>query len=62
VLNAVNLGGDTDTNAALAGGLAAIQYGMGDIPGDWLDTIVGRRELEGKIDTWLGLDAGTRSE
>jgi ADP-ribosylglycohydrolase len=62
VLNAVNLGGDTDTNAALAGGLAAIHYGMGDIPGDWLDTIVGRRELEGNIDTWLGLDAGTRSE
>jgi ADP-ribosylglycohydrolase len=32
VLNAVNLGGDTDTIAALAGGLAGIYYGINDIP------------------------------
>jgi ADP-ribosyl-[dinitrogen reductase] hydrolase len=60
VLKAVNLGEDTDTNAALAGGLAAIHYGMRDIPSEWLETIVGRKELEGKIDTWIGLNGEER--
>lgn len=37
VLKAVNLGGDTDTIAAIAGGLAGIAYGLQDIPEDcWL--------------------------
>ena len=40
---AVGLGGDTDTIAAVAGGLAGIAYGCGGedgIPYDWIDTIV----------------------
>ncbi|MGN1021452.1 MAG: CpsB/CapC family capsule biosynthesis tyrosine phosphatase [Aristaeellaceae bacterium] len=36
VLKAVNLGGDTDTVAAVAGGLAGCLYGMEGIPEDWL--------------------------
>ena len=36
VLAAVNLGDDTDTIAALAGGLAGTKYGLEAIPGDWL--------------------------
>lgn len=36
VLKAVNLGGDTDTIAAIAGGIAGIYYGLTDIPKDWL--------------------------
>ena len=56
VLKAVNLGGDTDTIAALAGGLSAIHYGLEDIPSEWLDTIVGRTELDDKIKSWVGLD------
>jgi ADP-ribosyl-[dinitrogen reductase] hydrolase len=56
VLKAVNLGEDTDTNAALASGLAAIHYGMKDIPSEWLDTIVNRTELDGKIKSWVGMD------
>lgn len=56
VLKAVNLGEDTDTNAALAGGLAAIHYGMKDIPSEWLDTIVDRTVLDGKIKSWVGMD------
>ena len=42
VLLAVNLGGDTDTVAAVAGGLAGIIYGSGGekgIPEEWIDKI-----------------------
>ena len=39
VLKAVNLGGDTDTNAAICGGLAGIYYGYDAIPIDWIDSI-----------------------
>jgi len=35
VLAAVNLGEDTDTTAAIAGGLAGIYYGLENIPEDW---------------------------
>ena len=38
-LAAVNLGEDTDTTAAIAGGLAGIYYGYDDIPKHWLDQI-----------------------
>lgn len=43
VLKAVNLGGDTDTIAAIAGGLAGALYGYDDIPEEWRDAI-GKRE------------------
>lgn len=36
VLAAVSLGGDTDTTAAVAGGLAGIWYGLDGIPGEWI--------------------------
>ena len=39
VLNAVNLGGDTDTTAAICGGLAGIYYGFDAIPIDWMNSI-----------------------
>ena len=39
VLKAVNLGRDTDTTAAICGGLAGIYYGYDDIPVDWIDTV-----------------------
>ena len=44
VLKAVNLGEDTDTVAAVAGGLAGIHYGYKSIPHEWLDQIV-KKEL-----------------
>ena len=40
VLKAVNYGGDTDTNAMIAGGLSGLYYGFGSIPQDWLNTII----------------------
>lgn len=46
VLKAVNLGSDTDTVAAVAGGLAGALYGLEGIPGEWLDALLGREELE----------------
>ncbi|TCX53587.1 ADP-ribosylglycohydrolase family protein [Dehalobacter sp. 14DCB1] len=46
VLKAVNLGEDTDTVAAVAGGLAGLYYGYENIPCEWLDTIVKREYIE----------------
>lgn len=46
VLTAVNLGGDTDTTAAVAGGLAGILYGFDAIPRQWLATLKKEREIE----------------
>lgn len=46
VLKAVNLGGDTDTIAALAGGLAGIFYSVKDgIPEEWIQSIEKKDEL-----------------
>lgn len=39
VLQAVNLGDDTDTVAAIAGGLAALHYGYEAIPAEWIDVL-----------------------
>ena len=40
VLKAVNLGGDTDTTAAVTGGLAGLLYGFENIPKKWLEQLV----------------------
>ena len=42
-LKAVNLGLDTDTVAAIAGGLAGLYYGVDGIPADWMQ-VIQRRE------------------
>ena len=46
ILKAVNLGGDTDTIAAIAGGLAGLYYGFDDIPKDWVDSIMRKEWIE----------------
>lgn len=46
VLTAVNLGDDTDTTACVAGALAAAMYGLGSIPGEWLETLRGKEVIE----------------
>ena len=46
LLKAVNLGLDTDTIAALTGGLAGLYYGYDAIPKDWLEVLKQREKLE----------------
>jgi ADP-ribosylglycohydrolase len=45
VLQAVNLGEDTDTTAAVAGGLAGLYYGEESIPTEWLDVLARREDI-----------------
>ena len=45
VLRAVNLGSDTDTTAAIVGGLAGILYGMNDIPQQWVDQLARKDDI-----------------
>ena len=42
VLKAVNLGDDTDTTAAVTGGLAGLYYGIENIPTNWIDTLINK--------------------
>lgn len=46
VLAAVNLGEDTDTTAAVAGGLAGIVYGIETIPHEWVEKLRGKDIIE----------------
>ncbi|MFM6309347.1 MAG: ADP-ribosylglycohydrolase family protein, partial [Dolichospermum sp.] len=45
VLKAVNLGGDTDTTAAVTGGLAGIYYGIENIPPEWVEKIARKQDI-----------------
>lgn len=45
VLQAVNLGGDTDTTAAVTGGLAGIYYGVENIPSEWISQIARKQDI-----------------
>lgn len=46
VLKAVNLGEDTDTVGAVAGGLAGALYGYDAIPKEWRDKLIRREYIE----------------
>ena len=43
---AVSLGEDTDTNAAVAGGLLALHFGANTIPKAYLNAIARRGDIE----------------
>ena len=45
LLRAVNLGDDTDTIGAIAGGLAGLYYGYNNIPAAWRKVIIKREEI-----------------
>lgn len=47
VRRAIALGNDTDTTAAVAGGVAGIRYGLSGIPKTWRDRLRGREILSG---------------
>jgi len=46
VLKAVNLGDDTDTTGAVAGGLAGLYYGIEGIPNKWKETLLKSKRPE----------------
>lgn len=52
-LKAVNLGEDTDTIAAIAGGLAGVFYG--EIPKEWIDELRGKDVIENSIANMISL-------
>ena len=45
VLSAVNLGEDTDTTGAVAGGLAGLIYGWAQIPAEWMEVLARKAEI-----------------
>lgn len=49
LLKIVNLGGDTDSIAAVAGGLAGLFYGYADIPAEWIKVIQRREWIDNMI-------------
>lgn len=46
IVDAVMLGGDTDTIAAVTGAVAGARFGVGALPETWLETLSVRSELE----------------
>ena len=55
VMAAVNLGGDADTQGAVAGALAGARWGYSSIPEHWLQPLPGRDELIALADRLLEL-------
>lgn len=53
VLGIINLGGDTDTGAAIAGGLAGLYYGEKSIPRDWLLHLARYEDINNLINSLL---------
>jgi ADP-ribosyl-[dinitrogen reductase] hydrolase len=46
VLQAVNLGGDTDTTACVTGGLAGVLYGSESVPDTWKSALARHQDLD----------------
>ncbi len=61
VLRAINLGEDTDTTACITGGLAALLYGEGSIPEEWLAALVRRADIEELAERFSGIQSAQRS-
>ncbi|NAS30029.1 ADP-ribosylglycohydrolase family protein [Flavobacteriaceae bacterium R38] len=52
VLKAVNLGDDTDTTAAITGGLAGLYYGYDKIPENWKKEVARFNDIESLIENF----------
>jgi ADP-ribosylglycohydrolase len=46
VRRVIGLGGDTDTNAAVAGAVLGARDGASALPQSWLDSLVDREDIE----------------
>ncbi|MFA7543224.1 MAG: ADP-ribosylglycohydrolase family protein [Candidatus Cloacimonadaceae bacterium] len=54
LLAAVKLGEDTDSIAAIAGGVAALLYGFEEIPANWIDLLQSKEEIEAVLALYQG--------
>jgi ADP-ribosylglycohydrolase len=52
VIQTIRLGGDTDTNAAIAGGLAGITYGYTTIPERWTNNLLRKDAILDLAQRW----------
>lgn len=62
VLKAVNLGEDTDTIGAIAGGLAGVMYGFDAIPAEWVNALQRKEyvlDMANKFAGWVYGHTGT---
>jgi ADP-ribosyl-[dinitrogen reductase] hydrolase len=57
----VSLGGDTDTNAAVAGALLGARHGRAAIPAHWINTLRDHDQLQLEADALAEIAAGARS-
>jgi len=55
VLQAVRLGEDTDTTAAVAGGLAGVMHGVDAIPQQWIAALARRDDVEALVNRFADL-------
>jgi ADP-ribosylglycohydrolase len=60
ILSAVNLGLDTDTTGAVAGGLAGLIYGTESIPTEWLNSLARKEEIQDLIDRFANFMAAQK--
>lgn len=54
VKKAISFGNDTDTNAAIAGGIYGVKVGLSGIPTRWYQGLRGKKEVETLVEKWLG--------
>ena len=52
IFKAVNLGNDTDTTAAVAGGLAGIMFGLDSVSSNWIKNLAKIKLIEDIIENF----------
>lgn len=62
VLEAVNLGDDTDTVGALSGGLLGAIYGFDSIPFEWINTVIDKDDILSICRRWEATKFNTADE
>ncbi|MBD3316894.1 MAG: ADP-ribosylglycohydrolase family protein [Chitinivibrionales bacterium] len=60
LLQAVNLGLETDTTGTVAGGLAGLTYGLEGVPRDWLDSLARGEDIAKLIEQFAAVSLNRR--